>query len=62
MHRDNLHLISDLSKNGVGFHIAVHLLLQLGVHLVGDGHHVEQQFAIFDEVRIFVQGGEKTNL
>ena len=28
-----------------GFHEAEHRLLQLGIHLVGDGHHIEQHGA-----------------
>jgi hypothetical protein len=28
--------------NGIGSHVAEHLLLQLGVHLVCDGYHVKQ--------------------
>ena len=51
-----------LGSNGLGCHVAEHLLLQLGVHLVGDGHHVRQQFAVFDLAVVFVQRGKKTNL
>ena len=53
---------AELGSNGLGCHVAEHLLLQLGVHLVCDGHHVWQQFAVFDLAFVFVQGGKKTNL
>ena len=35
-------------SNRVRFHVAEHLLFQLRVHLVRDGHHVGQQFAVFE--------------
>jgi len=47
-----------LGSNGLGGHVAEHLLLQLGVHLVCDGHHVWQQSAVFDLAIVFVQNSK----
>jgi hypothetical protein len=40
---------------GIRCHEAQHLLLQLRIHLIRDGHNVGKQLAEFQIVRVFVQ-------
>ena len=44
------------------FHETEHRLLQLGIHFVGDGHHIEQDGAEIHTAKIVLQSIEDTDL